>query len=181
MPEVWTHLLEQEVAPIRILDRLVRDTGPTMPVIIIGADTEVGAAVVESLLPRQGEVRAFVSDPDAAARLKKRGVKVALGDVSDGSHIGAAALRAFDAVLIAEAAMDDRERSFAADKAAVIAEWAEALNDAALHRAIWVGDGGVPEPIAAAVAESSAVDTTGRDLPDIAAEVAELDEASTLG
>ncbi len=151
-----------------------------MPVIIVGADTAVGAAIVEALLPRRGEVRVFVSDPDAAARLKRRGTKVALGDVSDGSHIGAAALSAFDAVLIAEAATDDRERSFASDEAAVFAEWAEALNEAEPQRAIWVGDGGVPDPIAAAVAESAAVDTTGRDLSDIAVEVAELDEAPTL-
>jgi len=152
-----------------------------MPVIIIGADTEVGVAIVEALLSRQGEVRVFVSNPDAAARLKRRGAKVALGDVSDGSHIGAAALSAFDAVLIAEAATDDRELSFASDEAAVFAEWAEALSEAALQRAIWVGDGGVPEPIAAAVAESAAVNTTGRGPSDIAAEVARLDEAPTLG
>jgi putative NADH-flavin reductase len=152
-----------------------------MPVIIIGADTEVGAAVVESLLPRQGEVRVFVTDPDAAAALRGRGAKVALGDVSDGSHIGAAALSAFDAVLIAEAATDDRERSFASDEAAVFAEWAEALSEAGLQRAIWVGDGSIPELIAAAVAEAASVNTSGRDPSAIATEVAELDEAPTLG
>jgi putative NADH-flavin reductase len=151
-----------------------------MPVIIIGADTEAGRAIVDALLPRQGEVRAFVTDPQAAAALKARGAKVALGDVSDGSHIGGAALRAFGAVLLAEAASDDRERSFAVDRAAVIAEWAAAIGEAELQRAIWVGDGGIPEPIAAVVAESASVDVTNRSLDDIAAEVAALDEANTL-
>jgi putative NADH-flavin reductase len=152
-----------------------------MPVIIIGADTEVGAAIVEALLPRQGEVRVFVTDPDAARDIKGRGAKVALGDVSDGSHIGAAALSAFAAVLIAEAVTDDRERSFATDEDALFAEWAEALSEAAVHRAIWVGDDGLPEPIAAAVAESATVAVANRAVAEIAAEVAELDEAATLG
>lgn len=157
-----------------------RDTGPTMPVIVIGADTDVGAAIVKALLPRQGEVRVFVTDPDVAATIRGRGAKVALGDVSDGSHIGAAALSAFDAVLIAEAATDGRERSFASDPAAVFAEWAEALSEAGVQRAIWVGDGGVAEPIAAAVAEAASVAVQGRNLDAIATEVAELDEAPTL-
>lgn len=151
-----------------------------MPVIIVGADTAVGATIVEALLPRQGEVRVFVSDPDVAARLKKRGVKAALGDVSDGSHIGAAALSAFAAVLIAEAATDDRERSFAPDQQAIVAEWAEALADAGLQRAIWVGNGSVPASIAAVVAESASVDVDGRDLAEVAADVAALDEAAAL-
>ena len=67
----------------------------SMPVIVIGADTPTGHAVVDALLPRRGEVRAFVSDPTEAAALKERGVKVAVGDVSDGSHIGGAATQGF--------------------------------------------------------------------------------------
>ena len=152
-----------------------------MPVTIIGADTKVGGAVVEALLPRQGEVRVFVTDPDAAADIRSRGAKVALGDVSDGSHIGAAALSAFDAVLIAEAATDGRERSFAADETAVFAEWAAALSEAGVQRAIWVSDDGIPDPIATAVSEAASVNTAGRDPSAIATEVAELDEAPTLG
>jgi putative NADH-flavin reductase len=151
-----------------------------MPVIIVGADTEIGTAIVAALLPRQGEVRGFVTDLGVAEDLKRSGVKVALGDVSDGSHIGGAALSAFGAILVAAAADDERERSFAPDRDAVIAAWVEALTDAAVQRAIWVGDGGVPEPIANAVPESAAVSTTNRSPEEIAAAVAALDEAPTL-
>ena len=151
-----------------------------MPVIVVGADTEVGTAIVTALLPRQGEVRAFVTDIGAAEDLKRRGVKVALGDVSDGSHIGAAALSAFDAVLVATAADDERERAFASDRDAVIAEWAEALADAAVTRAIWVGDAIVPAGVTAAVPESAAVAVVDRTPEAVAADVAALDEAATL-
>ena len=35
-----------------------------MPVIVVGADTEIGLASIDGLLARQGEVRAFVTDSD---------------------------------------------------------------------------------------------------------------------
>ena len=73
-----------------------------MPVIVVGADTEIGLASIEGLLARQGEVRAFVTDPAVGASLKERRVKVALGDVSDPSHIEAAALHCFSAVLVGQ-------------------------------------------------------------------------------
>ena len=106
-----------------------------MPVIVIGADTPLGRATMEELLPRSSEVRAFVTSPEAAASLRSRGVKVALGDVSDGSHVGGAALNAYCAVLIAEAAADDRERAFADNPESVISTWVDGLNDAAITRA----------------------------------------------
>ena len=53
-----------------------------MPVIVIGADTILGDALIDALLTREGEVRAFVTDPDRGLALKGRGVKVATGDVS---------------------------------------------------------------------------------------------------
>ena len=49
-----------------------------------------------------------------------------------------------------------------------------------VNGAIWVGDGIVPASIAAVVAESASVDVDGRDLADVAADVAALDEAPTL-
>ncbi len=58
-----------------------------MPVIVVGADTPQGRAVVEGLVEPGREVRAFVSDPIVGAELRDMGVKVALGDVSDDSHI----------------------------------------------------------------------------------------------
>ena len=54
-----------------------------MPVIVVGADTEVGRAAVDALLPDAAEVRAFVTDPKAIDPLKALGVKVAVGDVID--------------------------------------------------------------------------------------------------
>ena len=58
-----------------------------MPVIVIGADTSQGRAVIEGLVEPGREVRAFVSDPAIGAELRELGVKVALGDVSDDSHV----------------------------------------------------------------------------------------------
>lgn len=151
-----------------------------MPVIIVGADTPLGEAVMNELLPRDSQVRAFVSSPQAAAQLKERGVKVALGDVSDGSHVGGAALNAFCAVLIHEAATDDRERSFAADPAAVLAAWAEGVNDAAVARTIVVWD----EPPAAELEsigmQRVVVATADRTPKEIAAEVAMLEDLAEL-
>ena len=152
-----------------------------MPVIVIGADTPHGLAVVAALLDREGELRAFVSDVDAAIDLRTSGVKVAIGDVSDGSHIGGAAMNTFSAVLIAAAATDNRERSFAGTLEGVITAWAEGLREARVHRALWVGDHPPDEhPIRTAVAEFAVVTTSGRPPQQIAAEVAELDEAAHI-
>ena len=67
---------------------------------------------------------------------------MALGDVSDPSHVGAACLRCFSAVLVTEAAHDGRERSFASGPEAVLAGWVDAVREAAVNRVIWVGEGG---------------------------------------
>ena len=149
-----------------------------MPAIVIGADTEIGRAVVTALLDRQGEVRAFVSQPAAGAELKKLGVKVAIGDVSDASHIGPAALNAFTAVLIAEAAVDERVRSFAGDPEAVIRAWEEALADAGVRRIIWVGSSPAQHRLASLAPEFFEVSVVDRDLADIAREVAKRDDAA---
>lgn len=111
-----------------------------MPVIVVGADTPVGEAIVQALKGREGEVRAFVSDVDTGLGLKQAGVKVAIGDVSDASHVGGAAMQCFSAVLVPDAAFDDRERSFAEDAAGVLAGWAEALRDGGVKRAIVLED-----------------------------------------
>jgi nucleoside-diphosphate-sugar epimerase len=152
-----------------------------MPVIVVGADTEIGLASIEGLLARQGEVRAFVSDPTIGASLKERGVKVALGDVSDSSHVEAAALYCFSAVLIGEAAYDDRERSFASTPKDVIEEWASAVAAAGVRRRIWVVDnatvGLVPD---APGVEQATVSYNDRPVPDVAAEVVGLDDAVRL-
>ena len=151
-----------------------------MPVIVVGADTPSGAAVVAALLDRRGEVRAFVSDGAAAAALKAQSAKVAIGDISDGSHVGGAALNAFCAVVVAEAAIDDRERSFAADPGSVVAAWAEGLSDAAVKRIIVIDHPDVPVGKLSGIAAQYAV-IDGSEAPQsIAEETVRLEGASSI-
>lgn len=149
-----------------------------MPVIVIGADTPVGEATIEAVLPAAAEVRAFISDEQRVDDLKAQGVKVALGDVSDFSHIEAAALNCFCAVLVAEAAVDGRERSFADAVEDVWEGWAAAVRNAGLHRTIWVGAEGTgagfprPTPEVAIVAHT--------DIDKAAAVVADLEGLQSI-
>ncbi len=171
------------VRPVWRKGRSVPDMLPDMPVIVIGADTEVGTAIVDALLGRAGEIRAFVTDPATGAALKKRGVKVATGDISDGSHVASASLNTFSAVVVPEAAFDDRERSFAADPAAVLQVWAEALAEAGVRRVIWLEDDraeGVPAVLSLAAAEVATVETARRQPDEIAATVVHLDDAARI-
>jgi len=150
-----------------------------MPVIVVGADTPIGAAIVDSLVERGGEVRAFVSNPAVGATLKTKGVKVALGDLSDHSHIGPAAYNAFTAVLIEPAASDGRTLSFAEDASGVLSGWTAALREAGVRRAIWVG--GPPDAVSRGGAREVAVVTTAdRTIEEITREVADLNDRRTL-
>ena len=147
-----------------------------MPVIVVGADTPIGRKLVEALAEPEREVRAFVTDPTAGEELKAGGVKVAVGDVSDGSHVGGACTNCFSAVLVTEAATDHRERSFATGPDEVLEAWAEAVTDANVTRVIWVSPGasfphtGAPETAAVNIALSE----------DPVAEVVSLDEVAEL-
>jgi putative NADH-flavin reductase len=143
-----------------------------MPVIVIGADTPLGGEVLGALQHRGGEVRAFVSSEAEGARLRDTPIRVAVGDVSDGSHVAGAALECFSAVLVTEAAADGRERAFAADAAAVHAAWADAVGEAGVTRAIWVG---APPPTET-TPETYVVGVAGRDAAEVASEVAALDD-----
>lgn len=145
-----------------------------MPVVVIGADTASGRAVVEALADPRREIRVFVSDEDQAAFFRGRGVKVALGDVSDESHVEAAATRCFSAVLISEAASDSRVRSFADSADEVLEGWARALGNAGVQRIIWVVDFEPPDSTVPEVA------TVSPDDPDLAMRVAALDEAQRI-
>ena len=145
-----------------------------MPVIVVGADTVLGRAVVEGLMEPGREVRAFVTDVDAATELKRAGVKVAIGDVSDGSHIEVASLNCFTAVLMAEAARDGRERSFASTEDQVLRGWAKATAASGVTRVIWVHDGETP-PVEAREAR-----TVSPHHPELVAEVVALDDARSL-
>ena len=152
-----------------------------MPVIVVGADAPLGIQIVDALLPRAAEVRAFVTDRAVAAALKARRVKVAIGDVSDGSHVGIAAQHAFCAVLIGAAATDGRERSFASRADEVITGWAQGLADAGTTRVVLVHGGEVnPAPLRTAVSEFAAVSTIDRDEAAVIAEVLRLEGAATL-
>ena len=145
-----------------------------MPVIVVGADTEAGAAILARLHFPGREVRAFVSDEETAARLKEQGYKVALGDVSDSSHVEGASTRCFTAILVARAASDDRERSFGEDPVQVMRGWATAVSNSKVRRVIWVSSPPVPET---STPEVAVVDPTD---PRLADRVYELDEAEFL-
>ncbi len=147
-----------------------------MPVIVIGADTPEGEAVLEALVHPEREVRAFVTDPDVGLVWKQRGVKVAIGDVSDASHVEAACTRCFSAVLIQTAAVDARERSFAHTPQAVMAGWAHAVSAAKVQRVIWVVEG---EPPPTRNPEAAAV-PIGLPAAELAARVAQLDDAARI-
>lgn len=154
-----------------------------MPVMVVGADTPVGEAIVRALVARRGEIRAFVSDPEVIASLKERRIKVAFGDLSDAGHLGAAGLNAFSAVLVASAALDGRPLSFAAGADEVYDRWAEALAEAGVRRAIWVSDPRAPgaeRVLGERVTELAVVETGDRALTEVAEEVARLDEAAEL-
>ena len=150
-----------------------------MPVIIVGADTPTGRTIVSRLKPASGELRVFVTDPDAGEQFRAL-AKVAVGDVSDGSHVGGAAIGAFCAVLIMEATRDNRERSFADSPARVLAQWADGLGEVGLGRIIAVGAPAElpsPNPLLRAAAEFSFVDTDRSSPAQIAEEVALLEAA----
>ncbi len=147
-----------------------------MPVMVVGADTPVGEAIIGELIDPDREVRAFVSDPSVGVRLKEAGVKVAMGDVSDASHVSAACLRCHTVVLVCDAGRDGREISFAADAGELHTQWAQAVSEAGAKRVIWVANHPIPE---VRVAEQATVES---DLShgEIANRVADLDDAAVL-
>jgi nucleoside-diphosphate-sugar epimerase len=147
-------------------------------VIVVGADTAVGRSITTELSRHGGEVRAFITDPRAGDELRRSGCKVAIGDVSDGSHIEIAAYECFTAVLIAEASSDERERSFADSPQAVAEAWVRAIRAAGIQRMIWVGSTGLPDPPAPAPGMEVAVLSARRR--GTAEEVARLNELETL-
>jgi len=148
-----------------------------MPVIVIGGDTPLGTTVLEALVSHDRDVRVFVTDPVIGTRFRDAGVRVAVGDVSDGSHVSGAAAGCFSAVLVTDATADRRERSFAADADEVLEIWAAATVEAGVQRAIWVGR----RPKGAAkTPETALIEIDGRSPPDIAAEISDLDDRPLL-
>jgi len=147
----------------------------SMPLIVVGADTAPGAAILSQLDPLAREVRVFVTDETTGLLLRERGFKVATGDVSDQSHVEAAAMRCFSAVLIAEAASDDRERAFASTSVEVLEGWAVAVSGAGVNRVIWVSENDThPETRAP---EVTAVNPSDRGFAN---DVVALDDAHSI-
>lgn len=145
-----------------------------MPVIVIGADTELGHAIVSELRPASGEIRLFASSEDAVARYRSS-AKIAVGDISDGTHVGGAAIGAFCAIVIASAAHDDRERHFAATPADLFAQWSDGLADAGVSRVILVGASReIPAPVRLdrICDDYVVIDTTDKTPDQIAVEAA---------
>ncbi len=145
-----------------------------MPVMVVGADTENGRALVVGLVAPGREVRAFVSDPGSVAELRAMGVKVALGDVSDESHIQGSLTNCFTVVLVTEAARDTRERAFATTELQVMRGWAAAAAASGVTRVIWVHDGECP-PV-----ESAETGQVSPGSPGLVEEVVALDDARVI-
>ena len=145
-----------------------------MPLIVVGGDTPSGTSILDRLDASAREIRVFVTDEATGLEMRGRGFKVATGDVSDESHVEAAALRCFSAVLIAEAASDDRERAFASTAAEVLEGWARAMSGANVTRVIWVTADEFPDTHAR---EVTSVDPSG---PEFAGSVVALDEAHSI-
>lgn len=146
-----------------------------MPILVVGADHPIGRAIVETLVNPEREVRAFVSDPSTAVELRGLGAKVAVGDLSDESHVAAAATNCFSIAFVAPAMDDGRELAFLAVPEVPVA-WARAARDAGVTRVIWVGDR-IP---AFEVQEVVEVDTNALAPSEIASEVARLDDLQKL-
>lgn len=153
-----------------------------MPLIVIGADTPQGEAIVEAASARGGEIRAFVTDPDKATLMRSRGLKVAMGDISDASHVGGAAIGAFCAVLISTAATDARERSFSTDPDATVTSWIDEVVRAGVNRIILVADSPLPRAAAAVhgAPESAIIEATSLEVSEVADRVISLDSARSL-
>jgi putative NADH-flavin reductase len=130
---------------------------------VVGADTRSGRLIASRFLGRDREVRVFVTDAAAAEELRAAGAKVALGDVSDDSHVAGACLNCFSVVLVGEAAGDDRQRSFAATPEAVMEGWAKAVGSAGVQRVIWVAD---EDPPATPIDEVAMVDPSASDMAE---------------
>jgi nucleoside-diphosphate-sugar epimerase len=146
-----------------------------MPVIVVGADHPLGEVIARKLAAPDREVRAFISSPDSHGPLRSLGIKVAIGDLSDESHVEAAATSCFTAVFVEPALDDGRELAFA-DPDAAARGWAQAAAGARVQRVIWVGSSAPPIK----VAEMAAVTIASRSPDEIAEEVAMLDDLAQL-
>jgi nucleoside-diphosphate-sugar epimerase len=146
-----------------------------MPVMVVGADHPLGEVIARKLAAPDREVRAFISSVNAHGPLRSLGIKVAIGDLSDESHVEAAATSCFTVVFVESALEDGRDLAFAPPEVAAQG-WAKAAKSAGVKRVIWVGERAplVKGPELAAVAVEN------RSPDEIADEVALLDDLAEL-
>jgi nucleoside-diphosphate-sugar epimerase len=150
-----------------------------MPVIVVGADHPIGEAIAHKLAAPDREVRAFISSPETHSELRALGIKVAIGDLSDQSHVEAAAASCFTAVFVQPALSDGRELAFATPAATALG-WARAAMDAKVKRVIWVGTD-TPSIRNVELATVGLDDRQAeRSADDVAEEVAYLDDLAQL-
>ena len=142
---------------------------------VVGADHPLGEVIARKLAAPDREVRAFISSVNSHGPLRSLGIKVAIGDLSDESHVEAAAASCFTVVFVESALEDGRELAFAPPEAAARG-WAKAAKGAGVKRVIWVGDR-VP---AVNGPEVAAVAVDNRSPEEIADEVALLDDLAQL-
>jgi hypothetical protein len=154
-----------------------------VPAIIIGADTPLGSAIASGIDATDREVRAFVSDPATSADLRALGINTAVGDVSDGSHISAAASGCFTAIIDPTMALDVRERSFSTSPDTTILIWGQGLQEAGVTRIIWLQHDAIPS-IPASMRTSSpefvVIATHGQKPSSVAAEVFRIDDLDEI-
>ena len=135
---------------------------PSMPVMVVGADHPLGEVIARKLAAPDREVRAFISSVDSHGPLRSLGIKVAIGDLSDESHVEAAATSCFTVVFVEPALGDGRDLAFAAPEAAAQG-WAKAAAGAGVKRVIWVGSGAPPVKGPEMAAVCSRRSLAGRD------------------
>ena len=142
---------------------------------VVGADHPLGETIARRLAGPDREVRAFISSASSHGPLRSVGIKVAIGDLSDESHVEAAATSCFTVVFVESALEDGRELAFAEPEAAARG-WTTAAKSAGVKRVIWVGD----RAPALEGPEVAVVALDDRSPDEIADEVAFLDDLAEL-
>ncbi len=108
-----------------------------MPVLVTGAEDGLGVRVIERLRASDGEVRAFLdataAGETAAATLRSRGCKVALGELDDEGHLEAAMAQVHTVAHCWGGALHDLDQ-----QVVVAATLAAALLGAGVRRLVWI-------------------------------------------
>lgn len=118
-----------------------------MPVLITGAETSLGARVIEHLRPTRGELRAYldatVATDDDAGRLRSAGCKVAVGELDDEGRLESALEQVHTVAHCWTGPLHDPQ-----SQVEVAATLSSAMLGAGVQRLIWVcelgGDTGNP-------------------------------------